>query len=80
MGAIHIPTYKEQQQQVKQQQSSNNQNNVDDQFANLPPQLMSTMNKDKKPFTYTPNSLIGYLYILSLFILLTHLFSVKKDC
>lgn len=77
MGAIHIPTYKEQQQQVKQQQTSNNQNNVDDQFANLPPQLMSTMNKDKKPFTYTPNSLIGYLYILSLFSTNAFIFSEK---
>ena len=51
MGAIKIPTYKEELEQRQQQMQLQQQQ---DQFANLPPQLMNTMSKDKKPFTYTP--------------------------
>lgn len=53
IGGAKIPTWREQQEAKlpAQQQIQQIQN---DQYSNLPPQLMNSMNKDKKPFTYTP--------------------------
>ncbi|XP_074597276.1 uncharacterized protein LOC141852240 [Brevipalpus obovatus] len=53
IGGAKIPTWREQQEAKlpAQQQIQQIQN---DQYSNLPPQLMNSMSKDKKPFTYTP--------------------------
>lgn len=52
IGAVKIPSYREELE--KKQQQMQLQQQAEQQYANLPPQLMNTMAKDKKPFTYTP--------------------------
>ena len=34
-----------------------------EQYAYLPDKLLNTLNKDKKPFTYTPKGVSGYFII-----------------
>lgn len=48
-----IPTWRE-TQEAKQREQKQQAQMQSDQYTNLPPQLMNSMTKDKKPFTYTP--------------------------
>ena len=32
------------------------------QYAKLPDKLLTTLNKDKKPFTYTPQGISGFVF------------------
>lgn len=58
-GALSMPNWRQHPHPVRESAPSEEQIKKQ-QYAHLPDKLLNTMNKDKKPFTYTPQG-IGYV-------------------